>query len=73
MFTVLDLKVGSKLKFRDSATGLEMDAEVAEFPKIIRVKTEDGALHDIRSEDVTEIKAAKVSGGRFQSRLQPRL
>ena len=75
MVAVLNVKVGSRVTFRDAASGvvLERDAEVIEFPKIIRVKTDDGVLHDIKPEDVLAEEPGKVSGGRFQNRFQSRL
>lgn len=73
MNTMLNVKVGDWLTFR-TAAGEEFDAEVVEFPKIIRVKTADGALQDIRPEDVlTEQPKRNLSTGRFRGRLQARL
>ena len=71
MITVLNVKVGSRLTFKD-ASGLERDAEVVEFPKIIRVKTDDGLVQDIRHDQVIAEEPGKPAG-RFQGRLQPRL
>ncbi len=68
MSVVLNVKAGQRLTFRD-ATGAQVDAEVVEFPKIIRVKTADGILHDIRPEDVLAEEPGKVAG-RYRSRFQ---
>lgn len=75
MTTVLNVKVGSKVTFRDTSSGalLERDAEVIEFPKILRVKTDDGALHDIKPEDVLAEEPGKSSAGRLPNRFQSRL
>jgi len=71
MTVVLNLKVGSQLTFR-AADGRELDAEVVEFPKIIRIKTADGVVQDISPEQVIREEPGK-SVGRFPGRLQSRL
>jgi hypothetical protein len=73
MFTVLNLKVGSRVTFRDPASGQEVDAEVAEFPKIIRVKLADGTLRDLRPEDVVTTTPEKTGSSRFPSRFHARV
>lgn len=70
MTVVLNVKVGQRITFRDAA-GAEIDAEVVELPKILRVKTDDGLEREIRAEAV--VVGDKSAGGRFQSRLQSRL
>jgi len=66
---VLNVRVGQKVTFRDAA-GVERDAEVIGFPRILRVKTEDGVEQEIRAESVVADELPK--GGRFQSNLHSR-
>jgi hypothetical protein len=69
MTVVLNVKVGQKITFRDPASGMELDAEIVEFPKILRVKTADGALRDITPEQVLTEEPKKGVGSRFGNRL----
>ncbi len=68
MPTVLDVKVGSKVRFRDYIAGAEVEAKVIELPKIIRVKTEDGTVYDIRPDQVIAEGPPKRAG-RFGSKF----
>jgi hypothetical protein len=69
MTVVLNVKVGQKITFRDPASGVELDAEIVEFPKILRVKTADGSLRDITPEQVLTEEPKKGVGSRFGNRL----
>ena len=72
MGTVLNVKVGSRISFRTS-DGTDREAEVVEFPKVIRVKTADGVMHDIRPEDVITEEPGAAPIGRVQRRIGPRM
>jgi hypothetical protein len=63
---VLNVRVGQKITYRDAA-GVERDAEVVSFPRILLVKTEDGAEQEIRAEQVVADALPKL--GRFHSRF----
>lgn len=73
MTVVLNVKIGQKITFRDSASGVELDAEIVEFPKVIRVKLADETTRDIKPEDVLTEEPKKSVGGRFGNRLHQRL
>lgn len=72
MGVVLNLKVGDKLTFR-TADGVEQDAKVIEFPKIIRVQTEDGSVSDITPQDVVAEDPKKTSANRLPNRFGSRI
>lgn len=67
MPTTLNVKVGSKITVR-LTSGAEVDVEVVELPKIIRVKDASGQVYDVRPEDVL-VDERGQSGGRFAGRL----
>lgn len=71
MFTTLNVKVGSKITFKTD-DGQEVDAEILEFPKVVRVKTADGTVQDIRADQIVKADT-KQGSARFGSRFQPRL
>ena len=72
MTVVLNVKVGDRLTFR-AADGTEHDAKVIEFPKIIRVQTDDGAQHDVTPEQVIAEGPKKTGANRLPNRFQPRI
>lgn len=66
---VLNVRVGQKITYRDVA-GVEHDAEVIGFPRVLQVKREDGTEEEIRAEQVVAEKLPNL--GRFQTRLGSR-
>jgi hypothetical protein len=81
MYTTLNVKVGSKITFKlpaafgepgADAEGLqELDGEIVDFPKIVRVKTADGKMYDIRADQI--VSESKPAPQKFGSRFQPRM
>lgn len=66
---VLNVRVGQKITYRDAA-GVQHDAEVIGFPRVLLVMTKDGTHEEIRAEQVVAEKLPNL--GRFQTRLGSR-
>jgi hypothetical protein len=80
MFTTLNVKVGSKITFKllvgvqENGTEdyRELDGEIVDFPKTVRVKTKDGQMFVINADQIVA-QDAKQPPARFGSRFQPRM